>query len=142
MDDEEFTIEKRLERGREFADRMRPGMNQFLVEHFNGPSADFGRYLTEWAFGEVWQREGLSIRDREIAILGVLIGGGYLKEVRAHVRIAVNLGLTRNEVAEIAMQSALYVGMPRAGEIFALIEEALPIEQFDIEGRPLASWPG
>lgn len=141
MADEE-SIQDRLERGREFADRMRPGMNQFLADHFVGPSADFGRYLTEWAFGEVWLREGLSIRDREIAILGVLIGGGYLKEVRAHIRIAINLGLTRNEVAEIAMQSALYVGMPRAGEIFALIEEALPIEQFDEEGHPLDSWPG
>jgi len=116
----------RSARGRELQERMRPGMSKHLEDRYRGASADFGRYTTEILFGEFWQRDGLDIRSRELVTLGVLLGAGQLNDFRIHVGIATNLGLTRAEIVEIVYHCAPYVGWPRAGDGFAIIEEVLP----------------
>src|SRR5690554_564423 len=124
-----MSIEERRLRGEQFQEQMRPGMTAHLATKFTGASADFGAYSTEILFGEMWQRDGLDVRSREIAVLGALLGGGYLADFRVHVPIAVNLGLTRDEIFEVVYQLALYVGWPRAGEAFTIVEELLPAHE-------------
>jgi 4-carboxymuconolactone decarboxylase len=121
-----MTSQERRALGRELQERMQPGMSDRLDRRFNGPARDFGAYTTELLFGEFWQREGLDIRSKEIAVLGALIGGGHLNDLRVHVPIAVNLGLTKHEIIAVALQLALYVGWPRTGEVLGIIEDAFP----------------
>src|SRR5690554_1310136 len=121
-----MSIEERRLRGEQFQETMRPGMSAHLKKRFTGASADFGAYSTELLFGEMWQRDGLDVRSREIAVLGALLGGGYLADFRVHIPIAVNLGLSRDEIFEVIYQLALYVGWPRAAEGLAIVEEVLP----------------
>lgn len=121
-----MSIEDRRARGRAFQERMRPGMSEHLERRFTGEMADFGRYSTELLFGEMWQRDGLDVRSREIAVLSALIAQGEMRDLRIHLPIALNLGLTRAEICEVVYQLTLYVGWPRAGEVFALIDEVLP----------------
>lgn len=121
-----MSIAGRRARGRAFQEVMRPGMSEHLDRRFTGASADFGRYSTEFLFGEMWQRDGLDVRSREVAVLSALIAMGTMRDLRIHLPIALNLGLTRAEICEIVYQLALYVGWPRAGEVFAVIDEVLP----------------
>ncbi|GAA3007782.1 carboxymuconolactone decarboxylase family protein [Microbacterium aurantiacum] len=116
-------IDDRRAKGEQLQERMRPRMTAHLASRFTGPAADFGRYSTEILFGEMWQRGGLDIRSREIAVLSALIAQREMRDLRVHVPIALNLGLTRDEIYEIVYQLALYVGWPRAGEVFALLDE-------------------
>jgi len=118
----------RSTRGRELQERMRPGMSEHLSSRYCGATDDFGRYTTEILFGEFWQRDGLDLRSRELVTLGVLLGAGQLNDFRVHVGIAINLGLTRAEIVEVVYHCAPYVGWPRAGDGFAIIDEVLPEE--------------
>ncbi|CAN5274293.1 hypothetical protein BH09ACT6_BH09ACT6_23470 [soil metagenome] len=124
-----MTIESRLQRGRELQDTMRPGMAEHVQNRFSGPSADFGNYATEFLFGEIWQRPGLDLRSKEIAVLAALIAGKHTHDLRLHMTIATNLGLSRAEIIEIIYQVALYVGLPAAGDAMALVEEVLGNEE-------------
>ncbi|ADJ48862.1 carboxymuconolactone decarboxylase [Amycolatopsis mediterranei S699] len=65
-----------------------------------------------WA--ALWAREGLARRDRSLVTLGILIALGAEDEVKSHVRIGLNNGLTENEIAEVLYHAAGYAGFPRA----------------------------
>jgi 4-carboxymuconolactone decarboxylase len=65
-----------------------------------------------WA--ELWARDGLARRDRSLVTLGVLIALGAEDELKSHVRIALNNGLTKGEIAEVLYHAAGYAGFPRA----------------------------
>jgi 4-carboxymuconolactone decarboxylase len=65
-------------------------------------------------FGRLWAREGLSKRDRSLVTLGILIALRATDELKAHVRIGRNNGLTEDEIAEIIYHSSGYAGFPAA----------------------------
>ncbi|KPI20346.1 Carboxymuconolactone decarboxylase [Actinobacteria bacterium OK074] len=79
---------------------------------------DLGEELVEiglvsvWA--ELWARDGLARRDRSLVTLGILIALGAEDELGSHVRIALNNGLTRDEIAEVLYHATGYAGFPRA----------------------------
>lgn len=79
--------------------------------------------ITHW--GMLWSREGLSRRDRSLLTLGMLIALGTESELKTHVRVGLNNGLTRDEVAEVIYHAVGYVGGPRAAAARTAIREAL-----------------
>lgn len=93
-------------------------------------TAPFQDFITRYAWGDIWDRPGLSRRDRSIATLASLVTGSHESEVRMHVRAALTNGLTRAEIAEVILHTALYAGLPPANaalatmrEVFATIDE-------------------
>jgi 4-carboxymuconolactone decarboxylase len=86
-----------------------------IVERMNKISPDLGRFIVEFAFGDVHSRPGLSVKEREIAIIASLTTLGYAKtELKSHIRAALNVGCTQEEVLEVIMQMAVYAGFPAA----------------------------
>ncbi|TXN28337.1 4-carboxymuconolactone decarboxylase [Lacisediminihabitans profunda] len=83
-------------------------------------TADFQEFLTRYAWGDVWSRPGLGRRERSIATLASLVTGGHDNEIAMHVRAAIANGLTRAEIAEVLMHTALYAGLPAANGAFAI----------------------
>ncbi len=75
-------------------------------------------YVTKTAWGEVWGREGLDRRSRSILNLGMLAAMGKEHELKVHIKGALRNGLTREELAEIFLQVAIYCGAPTALECF------------------------
>jgi 4-carboxymuconolactone decarboxylase len=65
-------------------------------------------------FGRLWGREGLSRRDRSLVTLGILISLRATDELKSHVQIARNNGLTEDEIAEVIYHSSGYAGFPAA----------------------------
>jgi 4-carboxymuconolactone decarboxylase len=75
------------------------------------------RLTTEFVFGEVWARPGLSLRERELICLAVLITLGT-EGMDLHLRHAETLGITENELKEVIFQAMYYAGQPRG--LFAM----------------------
>ena len=84
---------------------------------------DFQAFVTEYAWGAVWTREGLSRRDRSLLNLGMLTALGKPNELKLHLRGALTNGVTREEIREALMQSAVYCGVPAALEAFRVARE-------------------
>jgi 4-carboxymuconolactone decarboxylase len=87
--------------------------------------ADFQDFLTRYAWGEVWSRPGLPRPTRSLLTLAMLVALNRPDEFRMHVRAAVANGVTREEIAEVLMQAAVYCGLPAANAAFHLAKEEL-----------------
>jgi 4-carboxymuconolactone decarboxylase/3-oxoadipate enol-lactonase/4-carboxymuconolactone decarboxylase len=88
-------------------------------------TADFQDLITTYAWGSVWTRPGLDRRTRSVAVLTALIARGHWDELGLHVQAALRNGLTRAEIAEVILQSAVYCGVPAANHAFAVARAAL-----------------
>jgi 4-carboxymuconolactone decarboxylase len=76
---------------------------------------DLGRHVVEYAFGDVYTRPGLSLRDRELAAVAMLAAkGGCEPQLDVHLHAARNVGLTIEELREVLIQVAPYAGFPAA----------------------------
>ncbi len=76
---------------------------------------DLGRYIVEFAFGDIYSREALSLRDREIATIAMLTClGGREPQLDVHIHAGLNVGLTKQEIEEIIIQTVPYAGFPTA----------------------------
>jgi 4-carboxymuconolactone decarboxylase len=98
-----------IERLKQLGDE--PGGDAFL-ERMGSPMAE---WLTDWVFGEVHTRDGLSARDRELIIVAVLTAiGSSDPQVAAHIRALRAIDVPWQEIEETILQTAPYAGIPRA----------------------------
>ncbi len=92
--------------GAEYVDASLRGADDFTRE--------MQQLVTEYAWGEIWSRPGLSRRDRSLLNLGMLTALNRPHELRLHVRGALTNGISKDEIKEVLMQSAIYCGVPAA----------------------------
>jgi 4-carboxymuconolactone decarboxylase len=120
-----------LQRGRAIQAQLWPQTASGATGQF--PAArlapDFYRYVAESAFGMIWSRPGLAVRDRSLATVAQLAALGRTGELRAHLVGALNVGLTREELVEVLMQTAVYAGVPAANEALAVAAEVLGTDE-------------
>lgn len=88
-------------------------------------TADWQDFITRTAWGDVWSRPGLDRRSRSIAVLTALIANGHHEEFAMHVRAARRNGLTVDEIREVILQSAIYLGVPAANTAFKIANDIL-----------------
>jgi 3-oxoadipate enol-lactonase/4-carboxymuconolactone decarboxylase len=86
---------------------------------------DFQDFITRYAWGEIWTREALPRRDRSIVTLTALVAGRHFDELEFHLRAALRNGLTREEIVEVLLQTAVYCGVPAANSAFAVAKRVL-----------------
>jgi len=86
-------------------------------------TAAFQDFATRTAWGDIWARPGLSRRERSVATLASLTTGGHGNEIAMHVRAALRNGLTRDEIAEVLLHTALYAGLPASNEALAIMRD-------------------
>ena len=92
------------------------------VTAFTKPMNDL---VTEWCWGEVWNRPGLDRRTRSIINLAMLTVLNRPNELKLHVRGAINNGLTPDDIQEVFLQTAIYCGVPAAIDSFTIASEVL-----------------
>jgi 3-oxoadipate enol-lactonase/4-carboxymuconolactone decarboxylase len=93
---------------------------------------DFQSFITRYAWDEIWNRSGLDRRTRSCVTLTALVAHGHLDELAMHVRAALRNGLTREEIGEVLLQSAVYCGVPAANAAFGVAQRTLAA--LDAEG--------
>ena len=94
----------------------------------------FQDLITRYAWGEIWTRPGLDRRMRSAVTLTALIARDHWDEFAMHVRAARRNGLSVDEIREILLQVAIYLGVPAANHAFAIAEEQLA--RYEQEGPP------
>jgi 4-carboxymuconolactone decarboxylase len=90
-----------------------------------GDTADFQELITRYAWGEIWARPGLDRRTRSAITLTALVALNREHELAMHIRAALRNGLTREEIKEVLLQSAIYCGVPAANGAFAVFQEVM-----------------
>jgi len=88
-------------------------------------TADFQDLITRYAWGEIWARPGLDRRTRSCITLTALVAQGREHELAMHIRAALRNGLTREEIKEVLLQTAIYCGVPAANGAFAIFQRVL-----------------
>jgi len=88
---------------------------------------DFYAWVAETAFGKIWSREALPIRDRSLITVAMLAALGKSGELRGHLAGARNLGISQEELVEVLMQVAVYAGVPAANEALTVAAEVFGI---------------
>lgn len=89
-------------------------------------SMPFQEVATEFAWGSVWTRKGLSLRDRTLITLAQVIALNRPNEIRVHLRGALRNGISKKELSELCLHSFMYCGGPAALDAFHVMKAALP----------------
>ena len=79
---------------------------------------DFQDLITRYAWGEIWDRPGLPRHTRSLLTIAMMVALKRGEEFRMHVRAAFNNGVTREEIKEVLLQTAIYCGVPAANSAF------------------------
>ncbi len=103
--------------GDAYVDRAMAGVDEF--------TEDFQRIVTTYCWGEVWGREGLDRKTRSIINIAMIASLGRNHELAAHVRGAINNGLTKDEIKEVLLQVGIYCGVPAMVDSFRVARQVL-----------------
>ncbi|MDI9977187.1 carboxymuconolactone decarboxylase family protein [Rhodococcus sp. IEGM 1307] len=99
------------------------------VTEFSRPIQEL---VTEYCWGTVWTRDGLPLQTRSLLNLAMLTALNRSHELAVHVRGAVTNGCTDEQIQEVLLQAAVYVGVPAALESFRIAEATLKELRADV----------
>jgi len=88
-------------------------------------TAPLQELVTRHAWGNTWQRDGIDLRTRSIVTVSMLVALGRMHELKAHVRGALNNGVTHKELQEIFLHASVYCGFPAAVDAFRNAAEVI-----------------
>lgn len=86
-----------------------------IVASLREIAPDFADHVIAFAFGDIYARPGLDLKSRQLATVAALTALGTASpQLRTHIRGALNVGWSREEIVEVIMQMAVYAGFPAA----------------------------
>jgi len=91
------------------------------ADDFNMPMQEL---VTEYCWGEVWNRPGLDRRTRSLLNLAMITALNRPNELKLHVKGAINNGVTKDEIAEVLLHASIYCGVPAGVDGFRIAKEA------------------
>jgi 3-oxoadipate enol-lactonase/4-carboxymuconolactone decarboxylase len=101
--------------GDAYVDRAQQRLNAFNEE--------FQELITRYAWGEIWTRPGLDRLTRSLITIAMMVALNREEELKLHLRAAANNGVTRDEIKECLLQTAIYCGVPAANAAFHAADE-------------------
>ena len=103
--------------GKEHVDRAQANLTEF--------NAPFQEFITRYAWGEIWERAGLTRRERSLITLAMLVALNREPEFRMHIRAALNNGVTTEEIREVLIHAGIYCGLPAANAAIQAAEQVI-----------------
>ncbi len=91
-------------------------------------TTEFHDLITRYAWGEIWARPRLDRRTRSCITVAMLVALNHPDELALHLRAALRNGVTRDELREVLLQTAVYCGVPAANSAFRIAQEVLEAE--------------
>ncbi|MEM5312899.1 4-carboxymuconolactone decarboxylase [Paraburkholderia sp. JHI869] len=83
---------------------------------------EFQNFISRYAWGEIWTRDGLPRHTRSLLTIAMMVALNRSEELALHLRAARNNGVTRDEIKEVLLQTAIYCGVPAANSAFHLAD--------------------
>lgn len=85
-----------------------------VIDSLADISPDLGKYIIEFAFGDIYDRKGLTLQEREIITLASLLtAGGCEPQLEVHIAAALNVGISKEKIIEVFLQCIPYTGFPK-----------------------------
>lgn len=86
-----------------------------VIDSLQTIAPDLARYVIEFPFGDIYQRPGLDLPQRELATVAALTALGHCQpQLKVHIHGALNVGCTQEQIVEVIIQMAVYAGFPAA----------------------------
>jgi 4-carboxymuconolactone decarboxylase len=105
----------RYRRGLRTLKRIHGRAGQDVLEKLAETAPELSRFVIAFAFGDIYARPQLSLRERQIATVASIATLGHsLPQLKSHINGALNLGIGEGEIIELLMQMAVYAGFPAA----------------------------
>jgi 4-carboxymuconolactone decarboxylase len=116
--------------------RFQTGLEQFreidgeaiekIIDELKDVSPDLGKFIIEYAYGDIYSRKGLDIKSKEIAIIAALTAlGNAQPQLKFHINAGLNIGLTEIEIKETILLMSVYAGFPAALNGTAVLKEVI-----------------
>ncbi|WP_414153104.1 carboxymuconolactone decarboxylase family protein [Pectinatus frisingensis] len=104
----------RFENGMEQLKNIDGAGGETVIQSLKGIAPDLGKYIVEFAFGDIYTRDKLNLQEREIiTITSLLTAGGCEPQLGVHINGALNVGISPQKVIEIFLQCIPYTGFPK-----------------------------
>ncbi len=107
--------------GAKYVDQAMSGVDDF--------NREFVELLNTYCWNDIWNRPGLERKSRSMLNLAMLVALGKEHELKLHIRGSLNNGLTKDEIKEVFLQSAIYCGVPAAVVAFRCAKEVFASEK-------------
>ena len=105
---------ERINRGTEKLKEVDGNAGERVIASLEEVAPDLGRYILEFAFGDIYCRDGLSLPEREvITIASLLTAGGCEAQLEVHINGSLNVGISPEKVIETFIQCIPYTGFPK-----------------------------
>lgn len=91
-------------------------------------TGEFQELITRYAWGEIWTRPGLERKTRSCITLAMMIALNREDEFKLHIRAGLNNGLSKDEIKEVILQTAIYAGVPAANSAYHWAQEVFANE--------------
>ena len=107
--------EDKYKKGMEMLKIMNPKSYGQLADNLKDIAPDLARFVAEFPYADIYTRPGLNLKTRELVTIASLTTLGHAQiELKSHIRGALNVGCTREEIVEVMIQMAVYAGFPTA----------------------------
>ncbi|OQD58951.1 hypothetical protein MBBAR_6c00610 [Methanobrevibacter arboriphilus JCM 13429 = DSM 1125] len=108
-------MEDRYKKGMEILKITNKDAINGLFDELEDIAPDLGRFIVEFPYSEIYTRNGLDLKTRELATVAALTALGTAKgQLTNHINAALNVGNTPEEIVEVIMQMSAYAGFPAA----------------------------
>lgn len=109
-----------------------------VMESLKDIAPDLGRYVVEFAFGDIYSREGLDLKQRQlVTIASLTTQGGCEPQLTVHIHAALNVGLSPQEIVEAIIHCSPYTGFPRV--LNAIFTAKRIFEERNVQGQSVLS---
>ena len=128
---------ERLERGKLKMNQLMEGADKATLKGLGKTAPDLANYVVEFVFGDIYSREGLDLKTKQMLTITMLATLGNAKpQLAYHIKCGLNIGITREEIIHIMTHLSVYAGFPAAlngvataKEVFAELDN--PSKSFD-----------
>lgn len=129
--------DERYERGWETLKGLSGSAGTGVINSLSDIAPDFGRLIVEFSYGEIYNRPGLGLRDRQLVTIAALTAlGTATRQLKVHIEGGLNVGLTRDEIVETMIHVAVLAGFPAALNAIFAAEEVFT--RLDADARSTA----
>lgn len=104
----------RFEKGKKMLYKIDGKGGKEVINSLKDIAPDLGKYIIEFAFGDIYTRGGLTLKEREmITIVSLLSMGGMEPQLKVHIHASLNVGISKESIIEAFIQCIPYAGFPR-----------------------------
>ena len=117
---------KRFQTGLEKFREIDESAVEKIIDELKDVSPELGKYIIEYAYGDIYSRKELDLKSKEIAIIAALTAlGNAQPQLKFHINAGFNIGLSETEIKEIILLMSVYAGFPAALNGTAILKEVI-----------------